>query len=247
MKALRVTLCDLLKVVSITLEADDNAQVIFETLNARGTPLLALDLVKNSVFLEANRQGLETDELYEERWKPEFDAPEMERYWRASRRQGRLMRPVAELFLMHWLTMRTERVVPATELFTTFRARVLNAPSDGAIDTLIDRLCRDAKTMRGFDDLPEGSVEATFFKRLETLDTTTLIPLVLAPLHRADRRSRAPASRASDPRELARPTRSPGPDREELQPAGPRPAVEGAEGAGSCRRGDPRRPVRGRR
>ena len=40
LELLRITLCDLLKVVSITLEADDNAQVIFETLNARGTPLL---------------------------------------------------------------------------------------------------------------------------------------------------------------------------------------------------------------
>jgi len=39
LELLRITLCDLLKVVSITLETDDNAQVIFETLNARGTPL----------------------------------------------------------------------------------------------------------------------------------------------------------------------------------------------------------------
>jgi len=60
---LRITLCDLLKVVSITLEADDNAQVIFETLNARGTPLLALDLVKNAAFHQAARQGRDTDTL----------------------------------------------------------------------------------------------------------------------------------------------------------------------------------------
>jgi hypothetical protein len=63
LELLRITICELLKVVSITLEADDNAQVIFETLNARGTPLLALDLVKNAVFLEASRQALDTDVL----------------------------------------------------------------------------------------------------------------------------------------------------------------------------------------
>jgi hypothetical protein len=57
---LRITLCDSLKVVSITLEADDNAQVIFETLNARGTPLLALDLVKNALFYQAARQQRDT-------------------------------------------------------------------------------------------------------------------------------------------------------------------------------------------
>ena len=75
---LRITLCDLLKVVSITLELDDNAQVIFETLNARGTPLLALDLVKNAVFHEASRRGLDVDTLYREVWQPQLD----EDYWR---------------------------------------------------------------------------------------------------------------------------------------------------------------------
>src|SRR5207249_11788031 len=103
---LRVTLCDLLKAVSITLEAGDNAQVIFETLNARGTPLLALDLVKNAAFRSAASQDLPVDHLYEEVWKPELD----DDYWRRERRQGRLYRPQAELFLMHWLGMKLRKV-----------------------------------------------------------------------------------------------------------------------------------------
>jgi len=43
------------KVVLIALEPDDNAQIIFETPNARGTPLLPPDLVKNAVFHAAVR------------------------------------------------------------------------------------------------------------------------------------------------------------------------------------------------
>lgn len=179
MRRLRITLCDLLKVVSITLEADDNAQVIFETLNARGTPLLALDLVKNAVFREARLQNLETETLYEEVWKPEFDAKEMDRYWRSERRQGRLRRAVAELFLMHWLAMKKRGVVPATELFTTFRTDILGMQPAPRMDALISELCRDAEIMRGFDNQPPGSVEATFFERLDLLDTSTVIPLVL--------------------------------------------------------------------
>src|SRR6266498_5603912 len=53
-----------LKVVVIDLEAGDNAQVIFETLNHRGSPLLAADLVKNLVFQVGNRQGLDVATLY---------------------------------------------------------------------------------------------------------------------------------------------------------------------------------------
>lgn len=195
LRMLRITLCDLLKVVSITLEADDNAQVIFETLNARGTPLLALDLVKNSVFLEASRQDLETDELYEGVWKPEFDAAAMDKYWRAERRQGRLKRPVAELFLMHWLAMKLRSVVPATELFSTFRARILGSRPAPDMAELIRELCCDAQTMRSFDDQEPGSVEATFFERLDALDTSTVMPLVLLlfrePAISAERRRRA--------------------------------------------------------
>ncbi len=173
---LRITLCDLLKVVSITLEADDNAQAIFETLNARGTPLLALDLVKNAVFHQASRQGLTSeavDELYEKVWQPELERD----YWRQNRRQGRLFRPTGELFLMHWLTMHLERVIPATELFPTFRQYVLTAKAAAA--ALIRELCEDARTMRSFDAPEADTPEEEFFRRLGALDASTILPIVL--------------------------------------------------------------------
>jgi hypothetical protein len=195
LRLLRITLCDLLKVVSITLEAEDNAQIIFETLNARGAPLLALDLVKNAVFLEAAKQGLETDQLYETVWKPEFDDPDDDEYWRTPRRQGRLNRPIGELFLTHWLTMKLRKVVPATELFAMFRTNILSSVPSPQMAELIPEIRRDAHTMRSFDDQEPGSVEATFFDRLDALDTATPLPLVLflfrEPAVSVERRRRA--------------------------------------------------------
>jgi hypothetical protein len=186
---LRITLCDLLKIVSIALEADDNAQVIFETLNARGTPLLALDLTKNAVFAQAQREGRDTDVFYEHVWRPQLD----DDYWREERRQGRLNRPAGELFLMHWLTMKTEELVPATELFAAFRQRVLSRSSDS--EALIRELCDDAAVMRGFDAPEPGSPEAEFFARLVPLDAGTVLPIVLllfrSPEITVDRRRRA--------------------------------------------------------
>lgn len=168
-----MTLCDLLKVVSITLDADDNAQVIFETLNARGTPLLALDLVKNAAFALATRQGAATDVLYDEVWKPQLD----DDYWRVERRQGRLNRPAGELFLVHWLVMKLGAPVPATELFATFRQRILG---DGVqAEALIQELCSDAAVLRSFDHPEPQTPEAEFFGRLEALDAGTVLPVVL--------------------------------------------------------------------
>lgn len=186
---LRITLCDLLKIVSIALEADDNAQVIFETLNARGTPLLALDLTKNAVFAEAEREGCGSDALYEDVWKPQLD----DDYWRRDRRQGRLNRPIGELFLMHWLTMKTEELVPATELFATFRKRILSKSTDA--EALIRELCADAGVMRAFDNPPPKTPEAEFFARMGPLDAGTVLPIVLllfrSPEITVERRRRA--------------------------------------------------------
>ena len=175
LRTLRVTLSDLVKVVSITLEPGDNAQVIFETLNARGTPLLALDLVKNSVFRQAARDGRDVESLYHDVWQPELD----QELWRNERRQGRLYRAHGELFLMHWLAMRLRKPVPATELFTTFRREFLDGESAPDISQLIRDLNHDAAIYRSFDDQPSGSREALFFERLEVLDVTTLMPVAL--------------------------------------------------------------------
>ncbi len=175
-KAVRVTLTSLLHVVSINLEGGDDAQVIFETLNARGTPLLAMDLVKNAVFHRAESEAPErVDALHNEVWEPELGRT----YWRELQRQGRLNRPRAELFLMHWLTMRLRDTVAATELFAAFRGRVLDAQEAPPTADLIAELCRDARTMRDFDALPPTAPEGRFFRRLAVLDTTTLLPLAL--------------------------------------------------------------------
>lgn len=181
-ETLRVVLSNLLLVVSINLEPGDNAQLIFETLNARGTPLFAMDLVKNAVFYLANKEeGIRVDELHDDVWEPQLGQD----YWRATRRQGRLTRPRAELFLMHWLAMRLGRIVPATELFSQFRSHVLDAPVKPAMSELIPELRRDAGVLRGFDSWPAGTVEERFFRHLEVLDTTTVIPVALL-LYRSD-------------------------------------------------------------
>lgn len=179
---LRVVVSDLLKAVTITLEAGDNAQVIFETLNARGTPLLALDLVKNAVFQEATRQGELVDQLYEEVWKPQLDAE----YWREERRQGRLYRARAELFLTHWLGMKLEKLIPSTELFAIFRKQVLIHEPRPKAAAVIREMVHDARVMRSFDAQAHGTTEALFFERLEALDVTTVMPLVLMLFTKSD-------------------------------------------------------------
>lgn len=59
--ALATVLQQYLQIVAIDLAATDDDQLIFETLNDRGTPLLAADLIKNYVFLRCDEIGADVD------------------------------------------------------------------------------------------------------------------------------------------------------------------------------------------
>ncbi|PVB59487.1 DUF262 domain-containing protein [Labrenzia sp. 011] len=63
--ALYEALIEEFKVVEITLEEGDDAQVIFETLNERGEPLLAADLVRNNIFHRADARQENAEKLFE--------------------------------------------------------------------------------------------------------------------------------------------------------------------------------------
>ncbi|MBO4238588.1 DUF262 domain-containing protein [Pseudonocardia alni] len=175
---LQDTILDLLFVVAINLEDADNPQIIFETLNARGTALGALDLVKNALFAELEQHGNRAVELHDELWEPTFEAVADEGYWSKETEQGRRSWPRSSWFLMHWLAAELGTVVRADRLYETFRRDVLRAPGTEAAD-LVRRLCRDAGTIRSFDDLPVHTVEGRFFARLRSLDTTTMHPVAL--------------------------------------------------------------------
>lgn len=181
-KALRITLGSLLKLVSIRLEDGDNPQVIFETLNGRGTPLIALDLLKNAVFLKAERENADTDKLYSHYWAPELDRD----YWRENRRSGRLFNKNGDLFLQYWLVAELAEPVPATELFEVFRTRTLQRQICPPMTELIPILSRDAAALRSFQDAHPGTSDRRFYDLLELLDTTTLMPIVLTLLRSED-------------------------------------------------------------
>jgi hypothetical protein len=196
-RALQTCLDSLLYVVSINLDETDNAQVIFETLNARGTGLGALDLVKNATFLQAEREAAPSEDLHDRHWEPTFEA-EADDYWLEEARQGREKRARADWFLMHWLAMELAVVVRADKLFDTFRRDILRGDPAPQMVELVPRLCADARLMRSFDDFEQGTQEQLFFARMEALDTTTMYPIALllfrSPELSEERRRRALAA-----------------------------------------------------
>ena len=120
--ALVKAICHGIHLVVINLEEDDNAQAIFETLNARGTPLLASDLVKNHMLIEAKSEQLDVDEFHSDHWKGLESA-----WWREEMTLGRVSWPRLDAFLFYWLSMNLEREVSTQRLFDEYRRFVTDS------------------------------------------------------------------------------------------------------------------------
>lgn len=107
---------ELLQMVVIDLTVDENAQEIFETLNARGAQLTAADLIKNFIFQKLLEDGANVEETYQNYWK-EFETG----FWESEISVGRLRYPRSSIFLNHWLIARTGEEVVAREVFDRFK------------------------------------------------------------------------------------------------------------------------------
>ena len=173
--ALYCALRDELLLVVIDLDEHDDAQEIFETLNALGTPLLTADLVKNYLFRLAERSKEDSSKLYKWYWA-EFDKEKG--YWRSDIRQGRLKRPRIDAFLHNYLTLQTKQEINASQLFSAFRDFV--GSNDGGTAGRHLALFRSyADIYKSFDSFPEDSPEELFFYKLDALDISTAHPLLL--------------------------------------------------------------------
>lgn len=178
-----------LQLVVIELEDNDDPQIIFETLNARGQPLLPSDLIRNTIFHQASIDPRHSsnphyaDELYETYWhafdndriSPPIDGED--RYWHVAERQGRLTRPRIDLFIFHFLVMKTGRELSIGHIFQEFRdwRDQTNEPLEEFLKELKDyaTIFRTLISPVGTDSI---SVMAG---RVRSLDTSTVYPFLL--------------------------------------------------------------------
>lgn len=180
LEVLYTTVRDDLHLVVIDLEANDDAQEIFETLNSLGTPLLPADLVKNYLFRRAEIEQENTRKLYDLHWY-KFDTEKG--YWRKAVRQGRLKRPRLDLFLNHFLTLQRREEVIIAQLFSAYRDFVEESGGRSAAKHM-ELFSSYADVYESFERFPPDSREGLFFYRLEQLDTTTVFPLLLEVIRR---------------------------------------------------------------
>jgi hypothetical protein len=176
--ALETVVRDLLQMVVIDLTVDENAQEIFETLNARGAQLTAADLIKNFVFQRLLEAGADVEHAYDEYWH-DFETA----FWESEVSVGRLRYPRSSIFLNHWLVARTGEEVVAREVFARFK-NYADFDAEAPMARVLEEIDRAALIYRSF---VLGSTNTTgpltrlelFSYRTSVLESEVIKPLVL--------------------------------------------------------------------
>ncbi|MBY0246496.1 MAG: DUF262 domain-containing protein [Nitrospiraceae bacterium] len=179
--ALETTVRELLQMVVIDLSVDENAQEIFETLNARGAQLTAADLIKNFTFQRLLEKGTDVEDAYQKYWK-EFETG----FWEAEISVGRFLYPRSSIFLNHWLIARTGQEVVAREIFDRFK-RFADHESGLPMTSLIAQVHHASRVYRNFIDgaaAYTGPIDrlGLFGYRTGVLESEVIKPLVLCLL-----------------------------------------------------------------
>jgi hypothetical protein len=166
---------DYLRLVVIDLGPEDDAQLIFETLNARGTPLLPMDLVKNFLFHRAEQEKDDLQQLFDRWWKP-FDADA--KYWREKVGRGHAKRPRMDLYLQHFLALQLRDEVKVANMYHAFLGMVESKKELRAAQHM-ERLRYYASIFQAFDNESAEGPASRFFQRLRVMDMTTAHPFLM--------------------------------------------------------------------
>lgn len=168
---------ELLVLVVIDLTAEENAQEIFETLNARGAHLTAADLIKNFVFQRLMEQGVDVEAVYEQHWK-DFETG----FWEAEMAFGRLRYSRSSIFLNHWLIAGTGEEIVAREVFTRFK-NFADFDAEVPMVELVDQINEASRAYRAFVEGASASNPIDrvqlFAYRTSVLESEVFKPVVM--------------------------------------------------------------------
>ena len=155
--------------VQILLDPDDEPERIFESLNARGKPLLQFDLLRNNLFMRA-RVEEDRDRLYREYWA-HFENP----YWESEVTVARSKITLSELFFLHFLIAKLgeEDVTPLFNVYQRNLTREQNVKRE------LSELKRYSEVYQELTDCSPDSEIGQAMLFYKTFDITTVHPFIL--------------------------------------------------------------------
>ena len=153
--------------VQILLDAGDEPERIFESLNARAKPLLQFDLLRNNLFLRARiEEG--RDRLYEDYWK-HFEST----YW--EKEVGKDKWTLSERFFQHFLMAKLGKV-KVKPLFNVYQEQLVG---NEGVEHELSELKRYSEVYQEMTDCSPDSEIGRAMSFYNIFGITSLHPFIL--------------------------------------------------------------------
>lgn len=166
--------------ISMVLDAFDDEQEIFDTINSLGVKLTTSELLKNHLFNDKQSQ-----DLYKNYWEDVFESDEETiKFWNTKKTAGRVYRENIDVLLYCYLLIETQKDISLEHLFKDYK-NWLSGKTFQDKKTLLEGLKSYAEIYATFpsgtelNNLKFDDKEKRFFHVIENLNITTIFPLVL--------------------------------------------------------------------
>ena len=170
----------LLQIVSITLDANENEHLIFETLNARAKSLTEWDKARNLFLAEVSEAyDKQEEQAFYTNYLQVFDS---DAWWTEDVYTQRKWDKRVSAFLRYWLEVEHRQSVPPNRVYYWFRRLTRErTQQDKTIRDIADSFVHYGKLFEQIEKPPgvAESLEGRFFYRRSTLAVGVLAPLLM--------------------------------------------------------------------
>lgn len=163
-------------VVEIALSDGDDSQEIFYSLNSQGRPLSQSDLLRSLIFMRAEKERQNRDEIFNDYWS-KFETP----FWSNEVKRGGRTYSRLDLGLRFFLMAKTGHMIDTRRVNEEYRRWISATPGRYASvrDELAD-LARHGAAYQRYEEASPVTLPSTDLRRvLLDFDVSTAMPLVL--------------------------------------------------------------------
>lgn len=163
-------------VVEIALSDGDDSQEIFYSLNSQGRPLSQSDLLRSLIFMRAEKEKLNRDEIFAEYWG-KFETP----FWSTDVKRGGRTYSRLDMALRYFLMAKKGAMVDARRINEEYRSWISAPPAK--YPTVREELADFSKygaSYQNYEAPLSSSLPSTDLRRvLADFDVSTALPLIL--------------------------------------------------------------------
>lgn len=165
--------------VEINLDQNDDPQMIFETMNGRGASLTETDLIRNYIFMRADKSQVDLNRVYEKYWD-EFDDAGSSFKWHDKTSRGRYFETQLQFFIIDYLTLKLLTDIRYDQVFYLYKLFIVNQTTFNNVEDELKELNRYSNIYKAITVPNNETPLGRFAVRLRDMDISTIYPLLLA-------------------------------------------------------------------